>query len=293
MSSTPGPDTAGPRPLRSAADAVPAAWLVLIGIVSVQAGAGLAKNLFEELPPSAVVWLRLVTSAVLLAVLARPALRGRTRADWLVVAGYGLALATMNYAIYQAFARIPLGIAVTIEFLGPLAVAIAGSRRRIDLLWAGLAGVGVALLGLQPGGLDPVGVAFAVLAALSWAGYILLGAATGGRFAGTSGLAIASVTGVVVLAPAGIAEGGTALLEPRLLLFGLAVGVLSSVIPYSLELSALRRMPPRVFGILMSLQPAAAALAGLVLLGEFLSVWQWAAVGCVIAASAGATRSAR
>ncbi|HJE58249.1 MAG TPA: EamA family transporter [Nocardiopsis listeri] len=284
--------TSTPRLSPSAVlDSMPPVWLILIGIVSVQTGAGVAKNLFEALPPAAVVWLRLLTSAVVLVVLARPVLRARSRTDWMVVIGYGVALAGMNFLIYQAFARIPLGIAVTIEYLGPLAIAILGSRRRVDLLWAGLAGLGVAALGVEFGSLDPLGVLFAVLAAVAWAGYILLSAATGQRFSGASGLAIGSVVGVVVLAPAGIAEGGAALLDWRLLLFGLAVGVLSSVVPYTLELNALRRIPPRVFGVLMSLQPAAAALVGLVLLGELLTVWQWLAVACVIVASAGSTRT--
>ncbi|MDE3723704.1 EamA family transporter [Nocardiopsis sp. N85] len=276
---------------RTAAEAIPPVWLVLVGIVSVQTGAGVAKNLFEVLPPSAVVWLRLLTAAVLLGLVVRPAWKAHTRGDWLVVVGYGVALAMMNFFIYQAFARIPLGIAVTIEYLGPLAIAVLGSRRRVDLLWAGLAGLGVVALGLESGSLDPWGILFAVLAAVSWAGYILLSAATGRRFDGASGLAIASVVGALLMAPAGIAEGGASLLDWRVLLFGLAVGVLSSVVPYTLELNALRRMPPRVFGVLMSLQPAAAALVGLILLGEMLTVWQWLAVGCVIAASAGSTRT--
>ncbi|WP_116246487.1 DMT family transporter [Nocardiopsis sp. FIRDI 009] len=288
MSSSSGRTGLSPR---SAMASVPPVWLVLVSISSVQIGAGVAKNLFEALPPAAVVWLRLLTSAVLLVLVARPALRGRGRTDWTVVVGYGVALAMMNFFIYQAFARIPLGIAVTIEYLGPLTIAILGSRRRIDLLWAALAGLGVVALGLESGSMDPWGIVFAVLAATAWAGYILLSAATGQRFSGASGLAIASVVGVVLLAPVGVAQGGAALLDWRLLLFGLAVGVLSSVVPYSLELTALRRMPPRVFGVLMSLQPAAAALVGLVLLGELLTVWQWLAVVCVIVASAGATRT--
>lgn len=279
--------------LRALGDSIPPTWMVLIGIVSVQAGAGIAKNLFGVLPPSAVVWLRLLTSAALLLVLARPALRGRTWADWAVVAGFGASLALMNFSIYQAIARIPMGIAVTIEFLGPLAVAVAGSRRKTDVVWVGLAAVGVVLLGRDDGSgtVTLAGVLFALLAAVGWAGYILLSAATGRRFSGTSGLAIASLVGVILVAPAGIAEGGTALLDPKLLLFGLLVGVLSSVVPYTLEMQALRKMPPRVFGILMSLEPAAAALIGLALLGEMLTAWQWAAVLCVVAASAGATRS--
>ncbi|WP_028648276.1 DMT family transporter [Nocardiopsis sp. CNT312] len=273
----------------AAAASVPPVYLVLVGVVSVQTGSAVAKSLFEALPPTAVVWLRLLTSAVLLGLAVRPALRGRGRGDWAVVVGYGVALAGMNFLIYQAFARIPIGIAVTVEYMGPLAIAILGSRRRIDLLWAALAGLGVVALGAESGALDPLGVLFAVLAGTAWACYILLSAATGQRFSGASGLAIASAVGAVFLAPAGLVQGGAALLDWRLLLFGLAVGVLSSVVPYSLELTALRRMPPRVFGVLMSLQPAAAALAGLLLLGETLTAWQWLAVACVIAASAGAT----
>ncbi|MGH8793995.1 MAG: EamA family transporter [Stackebrandtia sp.] len=273
--------------------AVPPAGLILIGILSVQVGAAVAKNLFDVLPPSAVVWLRLLTSAALLAILARPRLRGRSRGDWLVVCGFGLALAAMNWAIYQSFARIPLGIAVTIEFLGPLTVAVAASRRRLDFVWVALAGVGVALLGRDNGNITLTGVLFALLAAAAWAAYIFLSAATGKRFSGVEGLAIASLTGVLLVAPAAVAEGGAALLDGRLVLIGLAVGVLSSVIPYSLELHALRRMSPKVFSILMSLQPAAAALAGMVLLGEFLTPSQWLAVACVVAASIGAARTAR
>lgn len=279
--------------VRTAGSGVPPTWLVLVGILSVQLGAGIAKNLFGVLPPSAVVWLRLLTSALVLLAVARPSLRGHTRADWLVVTGFGLSLATMNYAIYESFARIPLGVAVTIEFLGPLAVAIAGSRRRSDLVWAALAATGVLVLGRGDGAVNLAGAAFALLAGAAWAAYILLSAATGRRFSGTSGLALASVVGVVMIAPAGVSQGGAALLDPRLLLVGLAVGLLSSVIPYTLELQALRRIPPGVFGVLMSLEPAAAALIGMVLLGEFLSAWQWAAVACVITASVGATRSPR
>ena len=198
----------------------------------------------------------------------------------------------MNWAIYQAFARIPLGIAVTIEFLGPLAVAVIGSKRLGDLVWVGLAGLGVALLGLSRVQLDPAGVAFALLAGLLWAGYILLSRQTGRHWPGISGLAVASLVGAVIIGPAAIVQAGDQLREPRILLLGLAIGLLSSVIPYSFELIALRRMPARVFGILMSLEPAAAALAAMILLGEFLGPVQWLAIGCVVAASIGATRNA-
>ncbi|MQA96518.1 MAG: EamA family transporter [Streptosporangiales bacterium] len=252
----------------------------------------MAKHLFAALPPAAVVWLRLLTSAAVLLVFVRPRLRGRTRADWLVAVGFGLCLAFMNFAIYQSFARIPLGVAVTIEFLGPLAVSVIGSRRKLDLVWVLLAGAGVLLLARGDGDIDIVGVLFALAAGACWAGYILLSAATGQRFSGQSGLAIASAVGVVVIAPMGVASGGADLLRPELLLLGLGVGLMSSVIPYSLEMEALRKVPPRVFGVLMSLEPAAAALVGMVVLGELLSGRQWVAVACVIVASIGATRTA-
>lgn len=293
---TPGADNSGPSRrgaalTRAAVDSLPPVWLVLGAILSLQFGAAIAKSLFDVLPPSVVVWLRLLTAVVLLVLIARPALRGHSRTDWLVVLGFGLSLAVMNWAIYQAFALIPLGVAVTIEFLGPLAIAVLGSRRRLDLLWGALAVTGVALLGWNNGDLNLAGVGFALLAAGAWAAYILLSAATGQRFPGTSGLALASIAGAVLLTPSAVLAGGAALLDWRLVAIGLAVGVMSSVIPYSLELQALRRMPAQVFGILMSLQPAAAALAGLVLLGEFLTAWQWLAVACVIAASLGAMRA--
>jgi inner membrane transporter RhtA len=270
---------------------IPAVWLVIGGIVSVQFGAAIAKNLFGVVPPTAMVWLRLVTSAVLFLIVARPRVRGRTRRDWLVALGFGVSLMTMNWAIYQSFARIPLGIAVTIEFLGPLAVAVIGSRRLSHLIWALLAAAGVALFGLSPASLTWAGVGFALLAGLGWACYILLSAQTGRHWPGISGLAVASLVGAVLLAPPAVAEAGSTLLEPKVLLLGLTVGLLSSVIPYSFELTALRRIPPRVFGILMSLEPAAAALAAILLLAEFLAPLQWVAMACVVVASVGATRT--
>lgn len=272
---------------------IPAIWLVIGGILSVQFGAAIAKNLFPLVPPTAMVWMRLVTSAVILLVVVRPRLRGRTRQDWVIALAFGVSLMVMNWAIYQSFARIPLGVAVTIEFLGPLVVAVVGSRRPRDLVWVGLAGLGVALLGFSPGSLTPAGILFALLAGTAWAAYILLSARTGRHWSGVSGLAIASLVGAVVLATPAILEAGTGLLEPKILLLGVAVGLLSSVIPYSLELTALRRLPARVFSILMSLEPAAAALAAMILLSEFLSLPQWLALVCVVGASAGATRSAR
>jgi inner membrane transporter RhtA len=257
----------------------------------VQFGAAIAKGLFDRIDPTAMVFLRLLTSALVLLAIARPALRARTRQDWLVVAAFGATLGLMNWAIYQSFARIPLGVAVTLEFVGPLSLAVAGSRRPRDLVWVLLAGLGVALLGIAPGDLTLPGVLFALVAGTMWAAYIVLSKKTGRRWAGLDGLAIASVVATLLLTPFAIGAGGRDLLDPRVLLLGATVGLLSSVIPYALDLTALRSLTPRVFSILMSLEPAAAALAGVLLLHEVLSPVQLLAMACVVAASIGATRS--
>ena len=272
-------------------DRIPPVWLVVSGIISVQVGAAIAKDLFDQIPPTAMVWLRLITSAVILLLVARPRWAGHSGRDWLIVLGFGVSLLTMNWAIYQSFARIPLGIAVTIEFLGPLTLAVIGSRRLVDLIWVALAGAGVALLGLSRTTLTIAGVGFALLAAVAWACYILLSAQTGRRWSGISGIAVASMVGAIALAPPAILEAGSVMLDSTVLALGVAVGLLSSVIPYSFELIALRRIPPRVFSILMSLEPAAAALAAMIVLGEFLTLTQWLAMACVVIASIGATRT--
>ncbi len=265
-------------------------WLVLGSILSVQFGAAIAKTLFDEVGPSGMVWLRLLTSTLVFLVLIRPRVRGRTRQDWLAVVAYGASLALMNWAIYQSFARIPIGLAVTLEFLGPLAVAMLGSRTPRDLLWAALAGVGVLLLGVGPSDLDATGVLFALLAGAGWAGYILAGKMVGGRWKGLDGLAVSSTLATLLVAGPALTADVGALWRPDVLLIGATVGLMSSVVPYSLELIALRRMPPRIFGILMSLEPAAAALAAFLLLRESLSPWEVMAMLCVVIASVGATR---
>jgi inner membrane transporter RhtA len=300
----------------AALGATPPAILVLTGVVSVQVGAGLAARLFTQVPPAAVTGLRLWTAAVLLAVLGARGLRRevtgliRRRAwpDAAVVVAFGLTLAVMNYCIYQAFARIPLGIAVTVEFLGPLAVAVAASRRLLDLAWVALAGGGVALLsragdtaaagavhepGASVAGLNVAGLLFALAAAASWAIYILLSAATGRRFPGSSGLTVAMAVAALAVTPVGLVAGGRSLLRPGVLATGATIGLLSSIIPYSLELETLRRVPAKVFGIWMSVEPAVAALVGLVMLSQSLSLAEWAAIGCVTVASAGAALSVR
>ncbi|WP_241153896.1 EamA family transporter [Nocardioides pantholopis] len=268
-------------------------WLVLAGIASVQLGAAIAKSLFDEVDPTTVVWLRLMTSALVLVALARPRLRGRTRHDWLAMLALGASLGLMNWAIYQSFQRIPLGVAVTIEFAGPLLIAVLGSRRVRDLLWVGLAALGVLLLGFERTELDPVGVLFALVAGAGWAAYILLSAETGRRWPGLDGLALASVVAALLLTPLALGRHADEIADGRILLLGAAVGLLSSVIPYAFEMVALRSMRPAVFSILMSVEPAAAALAGIVVLAEFLSPVQWVAMACVVVASVGATRSGR
>jgi inner membrane transporter RhtA len=278
--------------------ALPAA-MIITGIVSVQFGAGLADKLFGQIPPAAVTGLRLWISAVAMVLLSG---RGFTRSvrdlrerravkDAVIAGSFGIALGVMNFSIYQAFARIPLGVAVTIEFLGPLAVAVAGSRHLRDIGWVVLAATGVVLLTQGGHGhLDLTGVIYAGVAAACWAAYILLSSATGRRFPGSAGLAIAMVVAAVLVTPPAVLAGGSKMFRPALLAIGAAIGLLSSVIPYRLELEALRRMPTRLFGVWMSLEPAVAALIGLLLLGQQLSLVEWLAIGCVMIACAGAAQ---
>lgn len=266
-------------------------WLVLGAIISVQVGAAFAKSLFVLTAPTAVAWLRMAVAAVIFWVFARPRLRGRTWVEWRVVLGYGVALATMNWAIYQSFARIPIGLAVTIEFLGPLAVALVGSRRPRDLLWVALAAIGVTLLGVFPATVDWVGIGYALLAGAAWAGYIVLSGPTGRYWEGVTGVSVGSLVGALVFLVPGVLAGGAAMWQWQVLWLAAVVGVMSSVIPYGLEMVARRSIPAGVFGILMSLEPAVAALAALLVLGEQLSVVEIVAMACVIVASVGSTRA--
>jgi inner membrane transporter RhtA len=273
----------------SRSDVVPAPVLVVGAIASVQSGAAVATKLFPAVGPGGAVFLRLAVSAVLLLVIVRPRASGRGRHDLVLVGAFGIVLAAMNCLFYLALARIPLGVAVTIEFLGPLGVAIAGSRRLLDMVWVLLAAVGVTLLASGGGNLDVVGIVLAASAGVCWAGYILLSQRVGRAFDGMAGLAIALSVGAIGLAPYGVIAGGSALVRPSVLGRGAAIAVLSSAIPYSLELLALRRLRAAVFGVLMSLEPAMAALSGLVVLGQHLRVHEWLAVAAVMAASIGAT----
>jgi inner membrane transporter RhtA len=266
--------------------------LVLAGGVSVQFGGALAVTLMPRTGALGVVTLRLLVAAIVLMAVCRPKVRGHSRADWGTVVVFGLTMAAMNGLFYQSVARIPLGPAVTLEVLGPLVLSVLSSRRALNLLWAGLALGGVFLLG--GGGfssLDPVGVAFAVSAGAMWAAYIVFSARTGRRFPQADGLALAMVVAAVVFLPLGIAESGTRLLNPTTVALGGTVAVLSSVLPYTLELLALRRLPAATFAILMSLEPAVAATAGFLVLDQALSATEALAIALVIAASMGAVRT--
>ena len=272
---------------------MPPTLLVLLAIASVQFGAALAKGLFDEVGVGGSVFLRVLFAALVLMAVWRPSPRGRSRNDLALVAVFGIVLACMNLSFYSSIDRIPLGAAVTFEFVGPLGVAVVGSRRPLDLVWVGLAAAGILLLSdLGQGGLDGLGIGLALLAGAFWAAYILLSARVGQRFEGADGLALAMVVGTALLVPVGVAEAGSDLLVPWILAVGAAVAVLSSAIPYALEMEALRRLPTGVFGVFMSLEPGMAALAGYVLLGEGLAAREIVAIMLVVAASAGASRGA-
>jgi inner membrane transporter RhtA len=263
--------------------------LVLAAACSVQVGAAVAKSLFSGLGPPGVVFLRLLFGSVALWAIARPELRGRPRAELKLVAALGVVLVSMNICFYEAIAHVPLGIAVTVEFLGPLAVAVLGSRRLVDLVWVALAGLGVGLLAEGGGSaVRPLGIVLAASAGFFWALYILLSVRVGRAFSGATGLAPAMALGAVLAAPWGIVSAGHNLRDAQLVGAAVGVGLLSSALPWSLELEALRRLPPHVFSIVLSLEPAVAAVAGVVFLHEHLHVRAWIAIGLVVVASAGA-----
>ena len=271
---------------------VPPLALVLGAIVSIQFGAALAATLFDDVGAAGVAMLRLGFAAVVLLAVWRPRVSEHARSDLRLAAAFGLVLGLMNYTFYEALDRIPLGIAVTLEFVGPLGVAVFGSRRRLDLLWALLAAVGILLLAGPGGDVDALGVLFALMAGGFWAAYILLAARAGQRFRGGEGLALAMVVAALVPLGPGLATAGSDLLDAEVLLLAFGVALMSSAIPYSLETEALRHIPNNVFGVLMSLEPAVAALAGFIVLSQDLEAREIVAIALVIAASAGATRYA-
>ncbi len=273
------------------ADRIPPQALLLGSIASVQFGAGIAVKLFDKIGPGGAVLLRLLLSAAVLVAVARPKLAGRGRRDIGAAIVFGLILGCMNWSFYEALDRIPLGVAVTIEFLGPLAVALAGSRRLLDVLWVVLAAGGVLLLTL-PGDQHDItlaGVGLAAFAGVLWGGYILASKRVGAAFPALQGLAVSLAVGAVVVLPVGIAQGGSNLLHPAILAAGVGVAMLSSLVPYSLELVALRRLRASTFGLLMSLEPAVGALAGVLVLGQSMTLIMTVAVFMVVAASVGCT----
>ena len=280
--------------LRAVPGAVPPVGLVVLGILSVQVGAAFAKGLFPVLGPYGTVFLRLAFAALILMIAWRPRVRGHRGRDYLLVLLFGLVFAAMNTSFYASLDRLPLGVAVTVEFVGPLGVAVFGSRRLLDLLWAVLAAGGIVLLTPLSGGhgaqIDPLGIALALLAGGGWAAYILISVRVGRSFPGGTGLALGPAVGAGLVAPLGIWQGGQHLLDWPLLATGAAVALLSSVLPYSFELEALRKLPARVFGVLMSVEPAFAAIVGFVVLGEALGERELLALGLITAASIGATR---
>jgi inner membrane transporter RhtA len=266
-----------------------AVGLVLAAACSVQGGAAVAKSLFPQLGPPGVVFLRLAFGSAALWAIARPQLRKRPRADLRLLGALGIVLVSMNITFYEALDRVPLGIAVTVEFLGPLAVAVLGSRRAVDLVWVALAGGGVALLAQGRGeSVHAVGIVLAATAGFFWALYILLSVRVGQRFAGAGGLAPAMALGALLMAPWGIYSAGHHLRDAQVVGAAVGVGLLSSALPWSLELEALRRLPAHVFSVVLSLEPAVAALAGLLFLHEHLRPRAWVAIALVVVASAGA-----
>jgi inner membrane transporter RhtA len=278
-----------PAPTRFSFPAVPA---VLLSIISVQGGAAIAKGLFPVLGAAGTTSLRIGLSALVLLAVVRPRLGQLRAAQWRAVAPYGLALGGMNFLFYCALSRIPLGLAVTLEFVGPLGLALAGSRRWADAAWVLLAAVGIALIAPWSGaGLDWLGLGFALAAGACWAVYIVLGQRTAQVLPGTEAVAVGMLFAALPVLPFGLASGSLHLLTPPLLGLAALLALFSSVLPFTLEMKALRALPTRTFSILMSLEPAAAALSGWLLLGERLSAGQWAAVGCVVLASVGTTLS--
>lgn len=266
--------------------------LVLVGLLAQEAGAAIAVLVFPTVGPVGMVALRLLFSALVLTAVSFRALRGVRLTHWRVMLGYGLVLAAMNVSFYLALDRIPLGIAVTIELLGPLVLSVVESRSRTGLLWAAIAAVGVILLGGTAHGLDWVGVALAALAGALWAGYILMARSAGAVLPGLTGLAIATGIGAVLTVPVAAGMVGAVLWSPQILALGLAVAILSSAIPYGIELTVLRRMKAETFAILLALAPAMAALAGMTLLGQPLTWAVAAGIALVVAAGIGAVRTA-
>jgi inner membrane transporter RhtA len=274
------------------ASLVPVAALVG-SMVALSVGTSFAKSLFAAVGAEGTTALRVGLAALMLVLVWRPWRLRLTRRDGTALLLYGAVLGMMNLLFYLSLRTIPLGLAIAIEFSGPLALALSASRRIVDFLWIGCAVLGLSLLlpvsGLSTG-LDPVGVACALGAALCWALYIVFGQRVGHLHGGRAVAVGMSVAALVVM-PFGIASAGAALLDPAILAFGLGVAALSSALPYTLEMVALKRLPKQSFGVLLSLEPAIGSLAGLAVLGERLSPTEWLAIACIVIASVGNTVS--
>ena len=279
---------------RDASDLGAGIGLALASMTMIQLGAALSEPLFDRIGPAGVVALRLAAAALILWAFARPQLAHRSRADLRAAVALGVFSGVNTFAFFQAIDRIPLGVTVTIEFLGPLSVALAASRRPRDVVFVALAGAGVALLTLGHGAggpLDAAGVGFAAVSATCWAGYIVLTKRVGAAWPGFEGLSVSLIVAAVVVLPIGVIEGGSELLEPEVLLACAALALLLPLLPYVFEMVSLRRLPTGLFGVIMSLEPAIAAVLGFALLGQSLTASGVVAVGMVVLASAGATLS--
>jgi inner membrane transporter RhtA len=268
--------------------------LLFLSMISIHLGAAIAKSLFDQVSPFGMVSLRLGLGALILLILNRPRWRHHSAQDYRLLALLGLSMGVMNTSLYHAISYIPIGVAVTLEFIGPLGVALLHSRRGVDWLWVAMAAAGVALLAPVGGlSLHPFGVMLALLAGSCWAAYIMLSARVGQVFPGGEGLSLAMVAGAIAVIPFGIAAEGSNLIQPPVLMLGFVIAILSSAVPYSLEMAALRRLPVKVFGVLMSIEPAVASCVGLLVLGEQLTLRMVAALVLVSLASAGVAWQSR
>ncbi|GGI29409.1 EamA family transporter [Pedobacter mendelii] len=269
---------------------IPPVPAVILSIVSVQGGAAIAKGIFPVIGAAATSSLRILLSAIILILFNRPNLKNLTPQQWKTVSLYGITLGLMNLIFYKAIERIPLGLGVTLEFIGPLVLAISGSKKALDFLWVVLAAIGIAFIApWKSNGLDLVGVILALIAGIFWAAYIVLGGRISKIMDGGKAVTIGMMFASAVIIPFALADGILVNITPKIFMAGLALALLSSAIPFTLEMKALKKMPAKTFSILMSLEPAAGALSGLIFLNEYLSVYEWIAVVLVIIASAGAT----
>ena len=268
---------------------------VLLAIISVQGGAAIAKGIFPIMGAAGTVALRIAISAIILCTLNRPKLKEISKKQWKLIFWYGLVLGAMNTSFYLSLSKIPLGLAVTFEFIGPLLLAVATSRKALDFIWIFLAALGITLIApwSANSNIDWIGAALALLAGAFWAGYIVLGGKLARLMDGPQAVSVGLLFASLIAVPAGLIEGNFSNLNAHMLLLGLGIALLSSAIPYTLEMSALKHIPAKTFSILMSLEPATAAICGLLFLHEYLSIYEWAAIALVVAASTGSTLTKR